>query len=267
MVTQGKHNNGENRNTISVVIAAKNEAVNIADCVASAAFADEVIVFDSASSDNTAEIARAAGARVVRTDWPGYGPQQARAFRLATSTWVLSLDADERITPQLRDELLLAVASAPANGLAGFWLPRLSQFCGQFIHHSGWRPDHTLRLGLRDKSDFTAHYLHAHMTVAGNTDKLREPLIHYSYPTVGTLLEKLERYSSGSARDMYTAGRRGGVGKGIVHGLWAFVRTYLFKRGFLDGRFGLMLAIYNAEYAYYKYVKLMLLTDDAKAGS
>ena len=267
MVTQGKRNDRSKPNTISVVIAAKNEAANIADCVASAAFADEVIVFDSASSDNTAEIARAAGARVVCTDWPGYGPQQARAFRLATSTWVLSLDADERITPQLRDEVLAAVDGAEAKGLAGFWLPRLSQFCGQFIHHSGWRPDHTLRVGLREKADFTAHYLHAHMTVVGNTAKLREPLIHYSYPTVGTLLEKLERYSSGSARDMQAAGRHGGVGKGIAHGLWAFARTYVLQRGFLDGRFGLMLAIYNAEYAYYKYVKLMLLNDTAKAGA
>ncbi len=244
--------------TLSVVIAAKNEASNIAACVASALFADEVIVMDSASSDGTPDLARAAGARVVHTDWPGYGPQQARAFQLATSTWVLSLDADERISAELQAEVMAAIASQ--TGESGYWLPRISQFCGQFIHHSGWRPDHTLRLGLRDKSGFTHHFLHAHMTVQGATRKLKHPLIHYSYPTVGTLLEKLDRYSSGSATDMQAAGRTGGVGKALLHGAWAFFKTLVVKRGFMDGKWGLMLAVYNAEYAYYKYIKLMLLS-------
>jgi glycosyltransferase involved in cell wall biosynthesis len=251
----------QRRPTLSVVIAAKNEAANIADCVASAAFADEVIVFDSNSSDATVEMAHKAGARTVSTDWPGYGPQQARAFRLATCDWVLSLDADERITPELKDEVQSAIATASSKGLDGFWLPRNSQFCGHFIHHSGWRPDHTLRLGLREKSSFTNHYLHAHMTVDGATAKLTNPMLHYSYPTVSTLMEKLDRYSSGSAKDMHSVGKRGGLGKAISHGFWAFVKTYVVKRGFLDGKHGVMLAIYNAEYAYYKYVKLMLLNE------
>ena len=132
--------------TLTVVIVAKNEARNIAECIASAAFADEVVVLDSGSSDRTAAIATAAGAKVVQTEWPGYGPQVARGFKLATSTWVLSIDADERITEALRTEVLAAIR-APA--FDGYRIPRLSEFCGRFIHHSGWRPDHTLRLGRR----------------------------------------------------------------------------------------------------------------------
>ncbi len=247
--------------TLSVVIAAKNEATNIESCVASARFADEVIVMDSNSTDQTAELARRAGARVISSDWPGYGPQQARAFSLATSQWVMSLDADERITPELREEIVAAIANSAATGVSGYRIPRISQFCGHFIHHSGWRPDHTLRLGIRSKASFTDHYLHAHMTVEGITEKLKHPLVHYSYPNVGTLLEKLDRYSSGSAVDMKSAGRKAGLGTAIAHGAWAFFRTLIIKRGFLDGRWGIMLAVYNAEYAYYKYIKLMLLDE------
>ncbi len=242
--------------TLTVVIAAKNEARNIAECVASAAFADEVLVLDSGSTDDTAALARAAGARVELTDWPGYGPQQARGFGLATGAWVLSLDADERITPALRAEVLAAIAS---GSHAGYRIPRVSEFVGRFIHHGGWRPDHTLRLGQRDKAGFTDHFLHAHMTVDGSIGTLRESLVHFSYPDLADVLEKLNRYSTGNARDMRSAGKRGSVGRAVWHGAVAFVRTYVVRAGFLDGSHGLMLAIYNAEYTYYKYLKLMFM--------
>jgi glycosyltransferase involved in cell wall biosynthesis len=242
--------------TLSVVIVAKNEARNIAECVASASFANEVLVLDSNSTDATAELARQAGAKVVTTDWPGYGPQVARGFSMASSDWVLSLDADERITPELRDEILAAVRSGEHDG---YRIPRLSEFCGQFIRHSGWRPDYTLRLGKRSKSGFTDHFLHAHMTVDGRVGALKSSLIHYSYPDLHDVLEKLDRYSSGHARDMHARGKSGSLFKAVVHGFFAFVRTYVVRLGFLDGERGLMLAVYNAEYTYYKYLKLMFL--------
>ena len=242
--------------TLSVVIVAKNEARNIAGCIASASFADEVVVLDSGSSDRTAALAAQAGARVVQTDWPGYGPQVARGFRLATSSWVLSLDADERVGDALRAEILAAVRS---NAFDGYRIPRLSEFCGRFIHHSGWRPDRTLRLGRRAVSGFTDHFLHAHMTVDGRIGELRHAIVHFSYPDIHDVLEKLDRYSSGNARDMLAAGKSAGVGKAVMHGFFAFVRTYFFRLGFLDGQHGLMLAVYNAEYTYYKYIKLMFL--------
>jgi len=239
-----------------VVIVAKNEAARIADCIASAAFADEVLVLDSGSTDQTATIAREAGARVVVTDWPGYGPQVARGFSLARSGWVLSLDADERIPAKLQAEIRSAIQGGANDG---YRIPRWSEFCGRVMHHGGWRPDRTLRLGRRAKSGFTDDFLHAHMTVDGSVGDLAESLVHLSYPDVHDVLEKLDRYSSGSARDMQARGRTASLAKAIAHGLFAFVRTYLLKLGFLDGRHGLMLAIYNAEYAYYKYVKLMFM--------
>ena len=251
----------QNPHSLTVVIVAKNEETNIAECVSSALFADEVIVLDSGSADATVAQAAAAGARVVQTDgWPGYGPQVERGFGLANTAWVLSLDADERITVPLRDELLAAIRTGAHDG---FRLPRISEFCGKVILHSGWRPDYTLRLGRRDKAGFTDHFLHAHMTVDGSVGDLKHSLIHYSYPTITDVMEKLDRYSSGHARDMLARGKSGSVGKAVVHGLFAFIRSYVIRRGFLDGQHGLMLAIYNAEYAYYKYIKLMFLQTPA----
>lgn len=246
----------QNPHSLTVVIVAKNEERNIAECIASASFADEVLVLDSRSSDSTVRLAQAAGARVVETDWPGYGPQVARGFSLASSAWVLSLDADERIDTRLRDEIGEAIRSGRHDG---YRIPRLSEFCGRFIHHGGWRPDYTLRLGRREKSGFTDHFLHAHMTVDGSIGELASSLVHYSYPNLHDVLEKLDRYSSGHARDLHDAGKRGSLTKALAHGLGAFIRTYVLRLGILDGRHGLMLAIYNAEYTYYKYLKLMFL--------
>ena len=246
----------QNPHSLTVVIVAKNEERNIAECIASASFADEVLVLDSGSTDATAGLARAAGAKVVTTDWPGYGPQVARGFAMAGSSWVLSLDADERITPALREEVQAAIRSEAHDG---YRIPRLSEFCGQFIHHGGWRPDHTLRLGRRSKAGFTDHFLHAHMTVDGPVSALKCDLIHYSYPNIHDVLEKLDRYSTGNARDMRAAGKTGGVFKAVTHGAMAFIRTYVLRLGFLDGQHGLMLAVYNAEYTYYKYIKLMFM--------
>lgn len=245
------------RPPLTVVIVARNEAGNIAECIASASFATEVLVLESGSSDDTAALAERAGARVVRTpDWPGYGPQVARGIALARADWVLSLDADERITPALQAEVSSAIA---APRFDGFRIPRISEFCGRFMRHGGWHPDLTLRLGRRAVSGFTDHFLHAHMTVDGRVGDLAQSLVHYSYPDIGDVLEKLERYSSGHARDMLALGRSANVPKAVLHGLLAFIRTYFLRRGFLDGQHGLMLAIYNAEYTYYKYIKLMFL--------
>jgi glycosyltransferase involved in cell wall biosynthesis len=248
-----------NMPTLSVIIAAKNEAHNIVDCVRSASFADEIIVLDSGSTDRTVELAQQAGAKVIQTDWPGYGPQQCRGIAMARSDWVLSLDADERIPQALQAEILEAIASDRADG---FRLPRRSSLCGVFIHHGGWRPDYTLRLVKREKAGFTRHFLHAHMTVDGFRANLRESLIHYSYRDLDDVLEKLNRYASGNARDLHSKGVQGSLSKAIAHGLWAFVQTWILRASFLDGRHGFMLAVYNAESAYYKYLKLLALQEE-----
>jgi glycosyltransferase involved in cell wall biosynthesis len=243
--------------SVSVIIVAKNERLNIVDCVRSASFADEVIVLDSGSTDGTADLARQEGAKVMVTDWPGYGPQNNRGIDAATSDWVFSLDADERISPELAAEIRASITSEHQ----GFRVPRLSQFCGQFMHHGDWWPDYTKRLVRKGKGRFTDHFLHAHLEVQGSVGTLKNHLIHYSYRDLQDVLEKLNRYSTGNAKDYAARGKRGSLSKAIGHGFWAFFRTYVLKRGFLDGRMGLVLAIYNAEAAYYKYLKLMFLKD------
>ena len=255
--------NGRAMTTLSITIVARNEAINIADCVRSARFADEVIVLDSGSTDGTPELARAEGAKVVVTDWPGYGPQNNRAIDLAQGDWIFSLDADERISPALAAEIRAAMAR---DDVDGFRVPRSSMFCGRFMKHGGWTPDYTARLMRRGKGRFTEHFLHAHLEIRGRTASLTQPIVHYSYRSLEDVLEKLNRYSSANARDMTAAGRTGSLGRAVAHGLWAFFRTYVLRLGFLDGRWGFMLAVSNAEGTYYRYVKLWLSQRGVAAG-
>lgn len=238
---------------LSVIVVAKNEAVNIVDCVRSATFAGEVLVLDSGSSDRTIDLARSVGARVLSTDWPGYGAQQNRAIDASVGDWIFSLDADERISPALADELR-AVLANPSHQI--YEVPRSSLYLTRFMRHSGWWPDRTLRLLRRGTAHFTEHEIHAHLRTRGTVGRLIHPIIHYSYREVQNLVEKMDRYSSGSARDLDARGKRGSLKAAIGHGLWAFIRTYLVKFGFLDGSMGFILAISNAQVTYYKYLKL-----------
>jgi glycosyltransferase involved in cell wall biosynthesis len=244
---------------LSVIIITKNEADNIQACLDSVSFADQRIIVDSGSTDGTVAIARAAGATVIETDWPGFGPQKNRALDAASGEWVLSLDADERIGEALRAEILAAIVG-PAH--QAYMLPRLSSFCGHFIHHAGWYPDHIVRLFRRGSARFSDDLVHERIVVAeGSTGRLTHPIVHYSYRDDSAYLRKLEQYSSLGARQAFEAGKRGGLGKAILHGCTAFLRSYVAKRGFLDGRAGLMVAISTAESTYHKYFKLMLLTE------
>jgi glycosyltransferase involved in cell wall biosynthesis len=249
--------------SLSIIIATKNESHNIKECLEYCQFANEVLVLDSGSTDGTQELSRSMGATVIETDWPGYGPQQNRGIQLAKSDWILSLDADERINEALKHEILEVLSNPQADG---YKIPRISSFCGQFIHHSGWRPDYTLRLAKRHKAYFTEHFLHAHMEVNGKQKKLTQSIIHYSYRNLNDVLEKLNRYSTGNAKDLFQNGRaRPTLTTALVHGLWAFLRTYFLKLGFLDGGSGLMLSIYNAECTYYKYLKVReIITNEKK---
>jgi glycosyltransferase involved in cell wall biosynthesis len=250
--------------TISAIIITKNEASHIGACLSSVGFADEWIVIDSGSSDDTTAIARAFGARVIQTsDWPGFGPQKNRALDAASGDWILSIDADERVSDELRQEILAAVTESK---FTAFEMPRLSSFCGHFIRHSGWYPDRIVRLFRRGSARFSADLVHERVVVSpGPVGRLTQPLIHYSYRDDEAVLRKLDHYSSLGARQAFAAGKRSGLGGAIGHGLAAFLRSYLFKRGWLDGRAGLMVAISAAESTYHKYLKLMLLAE-ATAG-
>jgi glycosyltransferase involved in cell wall biosynthesis len=245
---------------LSVIIITKNEAANIQACLDSVRFANEWIIVDSGSTDGTADIARAFGATVIETpDWPGFGPQKNRALNAAQGEWVLSLDADERIPDTLREEILAAIEQ-PAH--LAYALPRLSSFCGYFIRHSGWYPDYIVRLFKRNSARFSNNLVHESIIgIQGKVGKLRSPMIHYSYENDSAFLRKLDQYSSLGAQQAFAAGKRSGLGKALVHGFAAFLRSFVFKRGFLDGRAGVMVAITAAQHSYHKYFKLMLMTE------
>lgn len=244
---------------LSVIVITKNEASRIGDCLASVQFADEIIVLDGCSTDATAEIARAHGAQVHQAaDWLGFGPQKNRVLALATQPWVLSIDADERVTPELQAEIVQTL-SQPAYD--GYQIARLSEFCGKKIRHSGWWPDYVLRLFRRELGAFDNVPVHEQVLVQGRVGKLKSWFLHFPFDDLEALVTKINRYSTDAAHMMVLKGRRVGVFGLIQHSAWTFIRIYLLRRGFLDGRHGFVLAATAASGSFLRYSKLMFLNE------
>ncbi|WP_323121667.1 glycosyltransferase family 2 protein [Burkholderia alba] len=240
--------------TLGVALIAHNAAARLAQCLAALSFADAIVVVDGGSSDDTVAIARAHGARViVAPDWPGFGPQKNRALAALDTDWILSIDTDEIVSSELAGSIRAALAAPDA---AVYALDRLSSFCGRWVHHSGWYPDWVPRLFKRGAARFSDDLVHERLVFDGPARRLGGKLMHYSYEDFETVLRKLDAYSSAGARQRRAAGQRGGFGKAVGRGAWAFVRTYLLRRGFLDGRAGFMIAVFNAETVYYRFLKL-----------
>lgn len=245
---------------LSAIIITKNGESQIGRCVDSVAWADEVIIVDSGSTDRTVEICRERGAKVWQTpDFPGHGPQKNRALDHAGGEWILSLDSDEWATPELRREVEAAMASP--GGHVAFAMPRRSSFCGQYMKHSGWWPDYVTRLFRRDSARFSEDHTHDRLIVKGTMGRLKSPVYHEAITDLDQMIAKMNLYSSSSSKIFHRHGRRASFGTALLHGWWAFMRTYFLRLGFLDGRAGLMLAIANAEGSYYRYLKLMLLSE------
>ena len=249
--------------SLSVVVIVKNEARNIGVCLRSVAFADEIVVLDSGSTDGTPQIARSLGASVtIDSDWQGFGVQKNRALALATCDWVLSIDADERVSRELQSAIRHAIG-APAFDVYCF--PRSSSYCGQFMRRSGWYPDYVTRLFRRGSARFSDDLVHEKVIASERVGKLQPPLLHESFRNFEAVLDKTNRYSTAGAQMLFDKGRNASLGKAVGHGLWAFLRTYFLQLGMLDGRMGLVLAISNAEGTYYRYLKLWLLQRNASA--
>ena len=244
---------------LSVIIITKNEAANMRDCLASVAFADEIIVVDSGSDDGTVEICRELGAKVfVHADWPGFGPQKNRALSYASHEWVFAIDADERVTPELASQL----KSAMRGEYDGYFVPRLSQFCGKFIHHCGWYPDYVLRLFKRSHARFSDDVVHEQVILSGRSAKLCSPLLHYTYLNRADVERKTAQYAVAGAQQSFARGKRAHVWDAPVRGAWAFIRTWLLRAGFLDGKTGYQIARMNAKTTYLKYRQLKKLCSD-----
>jgi len=245
-------------NTLSVIVITRNEQANLHGCLTSVKdIAHEIVVVDSSSSDDTLAIASSFNAVISSpTDWPGFGAQKNRALDMATQNWVLSIDADERLTQELRDEIQAVLSNPPGDCYA---IPRRSYYCGRLINYSGWNPDFVTRLFKRGTARFSDHLVHEKLVITGSKQFLKQPMLHFSFIDFSQVLQKVDRYSTDSAQQAFALHKTSSVFNAVFHGAWAFIRTYFLKFGFLDGSHGLALAISNAEGSYYRYLKLWLL--------
>ena len=232
-------------NKLSVAIIAYNEERVIADAIKSASFADEVVVVDSASTDKTVSIAEQAGARVHHQAWLGFGLQKQRAVELCSNDWIFVLDADERITPELASELQELLAGHPPQ--EGYQVARLNYFFGKPIRHCGLYPDYTVRFFNRKYGRFSSDAVHERVEIKTVPGTMKNHMEHLAYDSVKQFIDKQNRYSSLNAKNSLV--------KAIIRPPWTFIRIYLLKRGFMDGRQGLIIALLYSQYTFWKYIK------------
>lgn len=240
---------------LSLVIITLNEAENIQRCIRSVPFADEVIVLDSGSQDQTLALAEALGARTFTEKWRGYRDQKKRAVELASHDWILSLDGDEALSSQAAEELL-ELLLADLSTIDGFEFPRLSHHMDRWIHHGGWYPDWQLRAFHRGRAGWQAGG-HVHERVrAERVKRLKNPILHWPFPTLAEQINTNNNYSSLGARDLFERGKKFSLLKLIFKPLSKFIETYLIKRGFMDGLPGFIVAVGAAYSVFLKFAKL-----------
>lgn len=246
---------------LSVILITQNEAQSVQRCLESVKWADEIIIVDSGSVDNTLSICQAYTSHItITSDWPGFGPQKNRALARATGQWVLSLDADEEVTPLLAQEIREALMQ---NIYDAYRIQRISTYCGKFIRYGDWRSDQPIRLFQREKGRFTEEPVHESLQVTGKVGTLKTPMRHFSYATLHQVLEKLNRYTSISAEEKFRQGQTSSLLGAILRGGFCFFRAYILKRGFLDGREGFLLAFSSALSVFYRCMKLVYLKEQS----
>jgi len=246
------------RPQISGCIIAMDEADRIRDCLASLEFCDELLVVDSHSKDTTRELAAAAGARVIERDWPGHVAQKEFTIRAARHDWVLCVDADERISPELRAEIL-ALRDAGFPGHAGWRFPRLSSYLGHWMRRGGWYPDRQLRLFDRRRGHWGGHDPHDRVELEGSAGTLRGNLLHHPYRSFAEHLRTIDKYTTIMAEGLHKRGKRARSVDLVVRPLARFVRYYILKLGFLEGWRGFLQACLAFHYGQLKYAKLLVL--------
>jgi glycosyltransferase involved in cell wall biosynthesis len=251
---------------LSVTVITKNEAANITAALESVRWADEIVVVDSESTDETVALARTRTDRVVVRPWSGYVAQKNFAASLASHDWVLSLDADERVTPALAQEIQATLAS-PAH--QAYRMPRVTWHLGRWIRTTDWYPDDQLRLYDRRRGRWTGQYVHEAVTVDGSVGRLRGEIEHFAYRDISEHLETIDRYTTYAARQMKESGRHAGLLQIAGHPPLAFLRNYIARGGIRDGVPGLIISSLNAYYVFLKFAKLRELqsTGDPQQGN
>ena len=243
---------------LTVTIITLNEARHIDACLAAVAWADEILVVDSGSTDGTADLARAHGARVIVRDWPGYAAQKTLADAGASHDWILSIDADERVTPELAAEIRATLNNATPDR-PGYRIPRVTWHLGRWIRTTDWYPDYQLRLYDRRRARWKSRLVHESVEVDSVPGQLRHDLQHYAYRDIAHHLEAINRYTTLAAQQMREDGRRAGLTDLLLHPPLAFLRNYLLKRGIMDGTVGFIISAMNTQYVFLKFAKLWAL--------
>ena len=243
---------------LTVTVITRNEAPHIAAALESVSWADEIIVVDSHSTDDTVAIARRLATRVEARAWPGYSAQKNFAADLASNDWILSLDADERVTPALAAEIRTLLATPPP--LNGYRIPRVAWYLGRWIRSTDWYPDYQLRLYNRRAGRWNARRVHESVALEGPLGQLRHELEHYPYRSISHHIQTIDRYTTLAAEDWLAAGRRPSAWQTFFHPRFAFLRNYLLKGGLRDGTAGLIVSIMNSYYVFLKFAKLWELS-------
>jgi glycosyltransferase involved in cell wall biosynthesis len=238
---------------LTVTVIARNEATNILGALDSVSWADELVVIDSQSTDETVALARQRTGRVFEREWPGYSAQKNFAAEQASHDWILSLDADERVTPALADEIRALLGSEP--GARGYDMPRVSFYLGKWIRTTDWYPDRQLRLYDR-RAGTWAGEVHEGVHVRGAVERLRGELQHFPYRDISHHLQTIDRYTTLAAQQLRARGRTVGVAGLAARPVGAFLRNYLARGGWRDGSVGLVVSILNSYYVFLKFTKL-----------
>ncbi len=241
---------------ISVCIITLNEEDNIRRCLSSLDFADEIIIVDSGSTDNTTVIAREfSKTQIYYRKFDTYINQKNYCKNLAKNEWVLALDADEEISNDLRKEILTLTINSVEN-LSGFFIPRLSFYMGKWIRHGGWYPNYQMRFFRKECGEFSGLLVHETVSIEGKTSHFKNPLSHYSYRNISDHLKFIDRYSELCAVEKFNKGKKSGLSLAIAEAIWKFISMYIVRFGFLDGKVGLIIAILGSYYNFLKYIKL-----------
>ena len=239
---------------LSVTVVAKNEAADLGAALASVAWADEIVVVDSHSTDDTVAIARQFTERVVVHDWLGHIEQKNYAASLASHDWILSIDADERVTPELAAEIGAALALEPPH--AAFRIPRVTWHLGRWVRSTDWYPDFQDRLYDRRRARWPGRYVPESLQADGSPGRLHGEIQHYAYRDIADHLETIDRYTTYAARQMHEDGRRAGLLQLAGHPPLAFLRNYIARGGISDGVPGFIISTMNAYYVFLKFAKL-----------
>jgi len=244
---------------LSVIIITYNEEENIKDCLESVKWSNEIVVVDSFSSDKTVEIAREFTPKVFQNKWTNFSQQKNLALAKASNEWVLNIDADETVTPELKEEIL-AIVNSQFSTLEGYYIPRKNHYMGRWIRHCGWYPDYKLRLFRKGKGRFNERTIHESVVVEGKKGFLKSCLSHYSYKNLSDHLSRIDKFSTLGAEQMFRDGKTARFFDLLFRPLTRFIKMYLIKRGYLDGIYGLIVSVMGSFYVFTKYLKLWELS-------